>query len=112
MQKPGVKSVSSELISAARATAFRETYDLYHFHFCVSKSFRYLDVVPADAKVICSYWGSDLLRSSGLFEYAHQMRALARADVITVQSVEMREILLSKFGRDLFSQGTLPPFSD
>jgi glycosyltransferase involved in cell wall biosynthesis len=45
-----------------------------------------------------------------LFEYANQTRALARADVITVQSVEMREILLSKFGRELFPKIHCVPF--
>jgi hypothetical protein len=110
MQKPGLKAVLSELISTAYAAAFRSTYDLYHVHYCVTKSLRYLDLAPTHAKVICSYWGSDLFRTSGLFEYANQTRALARADVITVQSVEMREILLSKFGRELFPKIHCVPF--
>ena len=111
MQKPGLRAVSSELFATARAfAAFRPIYDLYQFHFCVANRLRYLDIVPPQAKVICSFWGSDLLRASGLFEYAHQRRALARADAITVQSLEMREILLSKFGRELFPKVHCVPF--
>jgi hypothetical protein len=53
-----------------------------------------------------------LLRTSGLFEYAHQRRTLARALMsFTVQSLEMREILLSKFGPRPVSQAALCPFS-
>jgi hypothetical protein len=102
MENSGRTAILAELRSTAQESAFRPTYDLYHFHFCVAKCLRYIDYLPRQAKVICSYWGSDLLRTSGLYEYVQQTRALARADVITVQSVEMREILLSKFGRKLF----------
>jgi glycosyltransferase involved in cell wall biosynthesis len=76
-------------------------YDLYHFHFCIADYVRWMDGVPPSARILCSFWGSDLMRASGRYEYLHQSRALERADAITLQSPEMREILLSKFGRHL-----------
>jgi hypothetical protein len=92
-----------EIASAARMANLKasEHYELYHFHFCTAECLRLMDAVPSTAKLICSFWGSDLLRTHGVYEYVNQSRALERADAITVQSLEMREIVLSKFGRHL-----------
>jgi hypothetical protein len=60
-----------------------------------------LEHVPAEMPVMLTFWGSDLLRAAGVREYAAHFRVCQRADIITVRSVEMREILLAKFGRDL-----------
>jgi hypothetical protein len=76
-------------------------YDIWHFHFITPSSVRYIDIVPAKTKVICSFWGSDLLRSHGAEAYVPVFNALERADAITTQSVEMREFILCKFGRHL-----------
>lgn len=76
-------------------------YDIWHFHFCTADSLHYLDVAPMHTNVVCSFWGSDLLRHSGLDSYWCVSNALERADAITTQSVELREIILSKFGRHL-----------
>ncbi len=85
----------------AREVFGQQTYDICHFHYCTADSLQYIDVVPRSTKVICSFWGSDLLRHSGLEAYWSVSNALERADAITIQSIELREILLSKFGRHL-----------
>ncbi|HEY3862243.1 MAG TPA: hypothetical protein VGO59_10175 [Verrucomicrobiae bacterium] len=79
----------------------RQRYDIWHFQFCTPSSLRYLDIVPPAAKVVCSFWGSDLLRSAEIESYVPVFNALQRADAITVQTAELREFLLCKFGRGL-----------
>jgi glycosyltransferase involved in cell wall biosynthesis len=102
-----LRQLAREFAVAIRVANFEahqrapDGYDLYHFHFCSAECLRWIDGVPPSAKVLCSFWGSDLMRVSGRYEYLHQSRALERADAITLHSPEMREILLSKFGRHL-----------
>jgi hypothetical protein len=79
----------------------QQEHDIWHFQFVTPSSLRYIDIVPAKTKVVCSFWGSDLLRSSGVESYVPVSNALERADAITVQSIELREFILCKFGRHL-----------
>ncbi|MHB9006941.1 MAG: glycosyltransferase family protein [Limisphaerales bacterium] len=101
------RDLAREFATAIRAANFGADqrppngYELYHFHLCIAENLRWIDAVPPSAKVLCSFWGSDLMRTFGRYEYLHQSRALDRADAITLHSPEMREILLSKFGRHL-----------
>ena len=76
-------------------------YDIFHFHFCEPSSLLYLYFLPDNAKTICTFWGSDLLRVNGVFNYYLQEKALRKATIITSPSPEFREIILAKFGRDL-----------
>jgi hypothetical protein len=79
----------------------RQCFDIWHFHFCTPSSLRYADIAPPQTKVICSFFGSDLLRSSSIEHCVPVSVALERADAITVQTAEMKEILLCKYGRHL-----------
>jgi hypothetical protein len=76
-------------------------YDIYHYHSLETARLPVLWLLRPDARVVLSVWGSDLLRSAGPLDYADQLAACDRANVITVTSLEIREILLSKFGRHL-----------
>jgi hypothetical protein len=76
-------------------------FDVYHHHSLEPERLALLSALPGAARTVLSVWGSDLLRTAGTSEYADQLAACARADVITVTSVEIREVLLSKFGRHL-----------
>jgi len=77
-------------------------FDIYHFHSLQRVNLKYLFSIPKSKKVILSFWGSDLMRTAGLVNYYIQSEALKRADVITTQSLELREIILAKFGREHF----------
>ena len=57
--------------------------------------------LKADNYCIISFWGSDLFRTSDFENFVLQKRAVERANLITTHSIEMREIILSKFGRHL-----------
>lgn len=78
-----------------------KTFDVLHFHFMQYSYLRSLFLLPKEAKVICSFWGSDLLRTADSFNHFVVYRALHRASLITCQTPEMKEIILAKFGRDL-----------
>jgi hypothetical protein len=79
-------------------------FDIYHYHSLETTRLSVLWLLPVDARVILYVSGSDLLRSAGTLQYADQLGMCERADVITVTSLEIREILLSKFGRHLASK--------
>jgi hypothetical protein len=76
-------------------------FELYHHHTLEAAGLGLLSVLPASAKIVLSIWGSDLMRSAGPSDYVDQLAACNRANLITVTSLEIREILLSKFGRHL-----------
>jgi hypothetical protein len=79
-------------------------YDLYHWHCFMPDNLPALELFPPGSRIIVSLWGSDLYRSSGLDDYARQLKACSRASVFTVGSLEMRETFLAKFGRRWFDR--------
>ena len=78
-----------------------QDYDTFHFHFMQYSYLRELFLVPKGKKIVCTFWGSDLLRTNDILNFYFVKKALNRADVITCQSEELKEIILSKFGRNL-----------
>jgi glycosyltransferase involved in cell wall biosynthesis len=85
-------------------------FDLYHLHTLFVKGLWQLDLIPLEKPIVLSIWGSDLLRVAGEYEYGRQLAALRRASLVTVQSLELREILLAKFGRELGPKVRLTTF--
>jgi hypothetical protein len=97
------RHVPEALRTALAARALRPTfadYDIVNFHLLSDAALRYLRFVPSAARVVLSFWGSDLYRQP-FPQSAVQYRALKRADRITLNTPEMREVLLAKFGRHL-----------
>lgn len=84
--------------------------DTFHFHFIQYSYLRELILIGKNKRIICSFWGSDLLRTHDTFNHFLVKRSLKRANVITCQSWEMREIILSKFGRNLAGKIKLNKF--
>lgn len=76
-------------------------FETFHFHFMQYSYLRELFLVPKGKKIVCTFWGSDLLRTNDIFNFYFVKKALNRANVITCQSLELKEIILSKFGRNL-----------
>lgn len=74
--------------------------DLIHFHFCVPQNLQEIFFINPKTKIICSFWGSDLLRFTGVSNVFYVGRALKRANSITIQTLELAEILYSKYGRN------------
>ncbi|WP_396156678.1 hypothetical protein [Flavobacterium sp.] len=78
-----------------------QDYDTFHFHFMQYSYLRELFLVPKNKKIVCSFWGSDLLRTNDILNFYFVKKALNKATIITCQSQELKEIILSKFGRNL-----------
>ncbi|MEN5086561.1 hypothetical protein ABE426_08835 [Sphingobacterium faecium] len=78
----------------------KKKYDIFHFHFPKGS---YLDLfwhLKKSDYCVLTFWGSDLLRTSDYSNFVMQKYAVQRANLITTHSVEMREVILSKFGRE------------
>lgn len=109
-QNSSFKSIKKQLYDFARAKYRVEKHilplknDLYHFHFCVPKNLKYIFFLPKSATVICSFWGSDLLRETGTSNVFYVRKALSKATQITIQTPELAQILLSKYGREFQSK--------
>lgn len=80
------------------------SYDTFHFHYLQYSYLRKVFFVPKNKKIVCSFWGSDLMRTSDTFNHYFVKKVLNRATLITCQTMEMREIVLSKFGRNLLDK--------
>jgi glycosyltransferase involved in cell wall biosynthesis len=76
-------------------------FDLIHFHFCTFYNLEYLHFVEKEAKVICSFWGSDLYRMGNVYNDYYVGKALNKATLITVQSPEMALVIKAKYGMHL-----------
>jgi hypothetical protein len=74
-------------------------FDIIHFHYIVPENLREIYFLSKNTKIICSYWGSDLLRTDGLANYFYVREGLEIANGISVQTMEMAEMLYCKFGR-------------
>lgn len=79
-------------------------FDTFHFHFMQYSYLRELFFVPKNKKIVCSFWGSDLLRTCDNFNFYFVKKALNKATIITCQSAELKEIVMSKFGRNLLDK--------
>lgn len=73
-------------------------YDIIHFHFCIPNNLREVFFLPNKCKIVCSFWGSDLLRDYSPENKFYVKKALEYSTNITLQSEEMGEILLEKYG--------------
>lgn len=103
-QGASYKKIKNLLISYSKTRHIVETYliplnyDIYHFHFCVPNNLIIVNFLPKRSNIIMSFWGSDLLRIKGVSNVFYVRNALKKASKITVQTPEMAEILLTKYG--------------
>lgn len=77
-------------------------FDLIQLYYCYRNHI--VTYLPKSQKLLVSVWGSDLFRYSGVYNYYFQSKIFDRADKISIHSVEMKEVLLAKFGRHLFDK--------
>jgi hypothetical protein len=109
--KNKIKSIYSYIRQRAIVHKAINKYDIFHFHYCIPEHLGYIRFLPKESKIICSFWGSDLLRSTGLKHQFYVKRALERADYITTQSQELKDVIISKFGKELSSKINLTRFT-
>lgn len=75
-------------------------YDIVHVFFVTPELFYFFDALALANRLVVSMWGSDILQNNESFVYHQQIKLIERADVVTVHHKEMRELFLSKYGRD------------
>ena len=77
-------------------------FDLLHIHGMFLSGLHYWLVNSNKCPpFIVSCWGSDVLRNSDIEMIKVQQKLLRKASVITVSGPEFKEVVLSKYGRDL-----------
>lgn len=74
-------------------------YDVVHIFFLTDDLFLFADAIKKARNLVISFWGSDIFQNNHDFDYDKQKELVRRADVLTVHHKEMREIFLSKHGR-------------
>jgi hypothetical protein len=98
--KSNIVNIASELLKDNFLNRKFSEYDIVNFQYISEVSYQYLPYIQTKQKVILTFWGSDLMQTAGVQLYSNQLRLIKRADVIVIQSIEMREIFLSKYGRN------------
>lgn len=99
-----LKSVFKKVKSLAKVRSVVKTeilkwkFDVYHFHFMTPQYVEPIYFLPKQAKVICSFWGSDLLRNQSPTHTFYISNALKRANIITIQTPDLGQILFNRFG--------------
>lgn len=95
-----IKNVLMEFVLAKfRSQRFisKQNYDIVHFHYCISQNLREILFINKRVKKICTFWGSDLLRHTGESHKFYVRQALEEASAITVQTKELKNIILEKY---------------
>ena len=96
-----IKLVLKGYVNAGLYQHLVDRDSVLHLHFCSIINMVLLYFLAQNHQVICSFWGSDLLRSCGVSNNFWIRKGLEKADKIHVATLDMKEIVLSKFGRDL-----------
>ena len=86
-------------------------HSIYHFHFCTPENLKFLHFLPSHTITICSFWGSDLMRLTGVENVFYVRRALLNAKTITIQNIELAEMMYCKYGRDLAAKTQIAQFT-
>ncbi|MTI20052.1 hypothetical protein E1176_03370, partial [Fulvivirga sp. RKSG066] len=88
----------------SKARKIGNKYDFIQIHFVSLSNILAAPFFNEKSKLILSFWGSDLMRNSGMVNHFYVSQALEKAKYISVQSVELREFILVKYGRHLSSK--------
>lgn len=79
-------------------------YDVFHFHYLGAEMLVPLIYIGKNKIVILHVWGSDLLNDAGVESYKAQYEAIQRADFVIINTIEMTQYFLAKFGREFISK--------
>ena len=96
-----INSNAEEIIHSEKIRTIFSNFDIFHYHYLAPEYLYNVKYVPNGKKVVMTFWGSDLYQIAGTENYRKQLDSLERADIITVNALEIKETLLAKFGRNL-----------
>lgn len=94
-----IDSVAESNIHGKRLGDMFKDYDVFHFHYAAPGFLYPINYIPENKIKIISIWGSDLFQTAGVKNYSEQLSSFEIADFIIINTIEKREIFLSKFGR-------------
>ena len=89
------------LFQARRFGEIEASIDIIHLHGLFMYPIHYYLAKYSSKPFVVSCWGSDVLREADMAKVEVQQQILRRASAITVTGPEFKEIILSKYGRDL-----------
>lgn len=102
------KGLKMRLVGRIQREKFRKDFgsrvhefDLLHIHGMFLSGLHYWLVSSKCPPFVVSCWGSDVLRNSDIEMIKIQQKLLRKASAITVSGPEFKEVVLSKYGRDL-----------
>ena len=75
-----------------------EDTELVHYHLLFPHNLHFSEFLPFSKPIVASFWGSDLFRVDSVAHIKKQSEFLEHCDLVTVQSEDMREEVLRKFG--------------
>lgn len=104
-----IKSLKNSLNQQHSKKLFSQVfkkYDIINFHSITPSTLSFVNYTDRNNKIILSFWGSDLfqiwgwdsIQINGLKNYYEELRAMKRADLITVHNYEMERVVIAKFG--------------
>lgn len=76
------------------------SYDVVHICYVSNQLFGFFDAIKTAKKLVITWWGSDILQNNKDFDYYKQEKLVGIAKKVTVHQREMKELFLSKFGRE------------
>lgn len=77
-------------------------YDIVHHHTLFEPQLELIRISKdLKKKIVVSFWGSDLLSTDNAAKIEQQRNLLKLADIVTVQTDEMRNVVSDKFGKDI-----------
>lgn len=89
-------------IKASLAAQFSR-YDVVQLHYLKALNVKLAELIPA-AKLMMSFWGSDLLQDEEEVSRGLKLEMLQKAKVITVQTQDLRQIIAIKYGRKYYEK--------
>lgn len=75
-----------------------------HYHFCTPQNLIFANYINKDIPSIASFWGSDLMRITGVENVFYVRKALLNCSAVSVQTPEMAEMFYCKYGRDFYKK--------
>jgi hypothetical protein len=94
-----IKEAIRYRLKESQAKKIFENYDTFNIHAMSKEALFYIPFIPRSKKLVLSFWGSDLLDPNDNYPDHMIREAVERANGVTVHSITLREIFLSRFGR-------------
>jgi hypothetical protein len=108
--KQNVINLTTKMLDDEFYVSTFKRFDIVNFEYIDRTSTKYLPFISKKNKIVLTFWGSDLMATAGVELYTEQLKLVDRANIVVVHSLQMREIFLSKYGRQYLDKVRLNYF--